>query len=65
MYIFQFLTVSCIPAVGHVYQTFLGIYMHLLTFRGGYIRYLKFICTAADILWHVPGKVPDICLVAN
>ena len=50
--IFQYLTVSCIPATGHVYDISIPVYIS---------RYdTGDLLIVADILQHVPSEIPDI-----
>ena len=58
--IFQYLTVSCIPASGHVHN--ISVHVYLLI---GYVPNISrhdtgHLLIVADILQHVPSKIPDI-----
>ena len=51
----QYLTVSCLPAVGHVPTISRSDTRYLLLVAD----ILWLVNTILDILWHVPSKVPD------
>ena len=62
MYItFQYQTISCIPATGHVYNISIPDSFMYTCYR--YIsrnNTSNLFWTVADILQHIPSKVPDI-----